>query len=100
MSDPDPDPTDLIGESYRIEGIDAAQCRTIFLEWLLKLPPGLDQRAAVAAMLARHADAPPDHPMSALLRAALQPPPGPGGRRGGAAARRPAPGAGRKPPGR
>jgi len=85
------DPSGLIRESYRIEGIGAAECRTILLEWLLKLPEGTDLRVAVRAMLEAHAGGAPGHPMSALLRAALQPASAGAERprrRGGAAARR------------
>ena len=36
--DPRLDPKGLIREAYRIEGITAAQCRSIFLDWALSLP--------------------------------------------------------------
>ena len=32
------DPKGLIAESYRIEGISAEQCRSIFVDWALSMP--------------------------------------------------------------
>lgn len=86
MSDP-LDPRDLIGEAYRIDGIGAPECRSIFLDWALSLPAGTDEPAAIAGLLGRHEGAAPGHPMTATLRAAQAPGPAPR-RRGGAAARR------------
>jgi hypothetical protein len=34
------DPKGLIRESYRIEGITAGECRSIFVDWALSLPTG------------------------------------------------------------
>jgi len=39
------DPKGLIRESYRIEGIGMAECRSIFLDWALSLPDGADAGA-------------------------------------------------------
>jgi len=69
------DPKGLIRESYRIEGIGAAECRSILLDWALSLPPGCEPRAALATLLAAHGAVAPDHPMTALLREGLAPPP-------------------------
>ncbi|MCA8880684.1 MAG: hypothetical protein KDA73_12195 [Rhodobacteraceae bacterium] len=80
------DPKDLIAESYRIDGIGAEECRSIFLDWALstELPKG--HAPAVRALLERHGAAHPDHPMTVVLReAAAQP--RPAGRRGGRAGR-------------
>ena len=44
------DPRGLIYESYRIEGIRIEECRSIFLDWAMGLPPGADMRAALAGM--------------------------------------------------
>ncbi len=85
MEPDDIDSAGLIRESFRIDGIDAAQCRSIFLDWALKLPADVDQRAALALMLATHGAEHPDHPMTAILRAGLGETPRParrGGRRG------------------
>jgi hypothetical protein len=67
-ADPD-DPKGLIRESFRIEGITDAECRSILVDWALSLDPGRDPRPAMERLLERHA-APEDHPMSRLLRSA------------------------------
>lgn len=64
------DPKGLILESYRIEGISDAQCRSILVDWALSLPDSRDQRAALQSLLERYGDA-ADHPMTNLLRAGL-----------------------------
>ncbi len=80
------DRTGLIREAYRIEGIGAAECRSIFVDWALKLPPRFDPQEAIAALLAAHGPGRPDHPMSAILREGLADPDRPR-RRGGRAGR-------------
>ena len=77
------DPKGLVRESYAIEGITDAECRSILIDWALSLPVGVDQGAAAAALLA---GAPDDHPMTALLRQA-QDSVAPRQRRGGRAGR-------------
>ncbi|WP_072506401.1 hypothetical protein [Phaeobacter porticola] len=62
----------LIRESYRIDGIEPGQCRSIFLDWALSLPDGMDSRAAIAALLELVGTAQPDHPMTAVLREGLE----------------------------
>ena len=79
------DPRGLIADAYRIDGIDDAQCRSIFLDW------SLDQRipdpVAAAARLSREMGAQnPGHPMSLILEASASAPSR--GRRGGRAGRR------------
>lgn len=74
------DPKGLIRESYRIEDIDAAQCRAIFLDWALSLSPGTDPQTALRVLLA--ANGQPDHPMTALLTEGLSRPTAPPRRRG------------------
>lgn len=61
------DPRGLIRESYRIEGIGAAECRSIFLDWALSLPDGLDADAARQRLRAIYAPDHPGHPMTAVL---------------------------------
>jgi hypothetical protein len=78
------DPKGLIRESYRIPGITAGECRSIFVDWALSLPPGAEIAARVDVLLAAYGD--PAHPMTAVLRAGAAPPPEPR-RRGGRAAR-------------
>lgn len=62
------DPKNLILESYRIEGISAAECRSIFLDWALSLPDGTDTNAAITTLIMRYGDAAPSHPMTEVLR--------------------------------
>lgn len=78
--DPD-DPRGLIGEAYRMEGIGAPECRSIFLDWALT--QDADPSAAIGRLLRDR----PDHPMTDILRAALDAPERTG-RRGGRAGRR------------
>lgn len=82
------DPRGLIFESYRIEGISAEQCRSIFMDWALGVPQGQDPVPLIRALLDRHAQGHEDHPMTKVLRAGLEPPSATG-RRGGRARRRP-----------
>lgn len=81
------DPRGLIRESYRIEGISAAECRTIFLDWAISVPSGEDSAGHVRALLERYGPDAPDHPMTVVLREALSPAERKG-RRGGARGRR------------
>lgn len=66
------DPKALIYEAYRIDGITASQCRSIFLDWALSLPDTLAPSAAIEAMLARYGEGAPEHPMTQVLREGLQ----------------------------
>jgi len=81
------DPKGLIRESYRIEGIGAPECRSIFLDWAISVPVGDDACDRIRTLLARHGAKFPDHPMTTVLREALAPS-GQSGRRGGARGRR------------
>jgi len=81
------DTRNLIRESYRIEGITAPQCRSIFLDWAIgasDTPPHADQ---IADLLQTYGAEDPDHPMSAVLREGLETSSPPKGRRGGRRAR-------------
>jgi len=79
------DPKNLIRDSYRIEGIDASQCRSIFVDWALSLKDP-DPAPHLRTLLARHGGNNPDHPMTAVLREGLERPQSVG-RRGGRKAR-------------
>lgn len=81
------DPKGLIRESYRIEGIDASECRSIFLDWALSLIPGTDVKEAVRTLLATYSEDRADHPMTSVLSEALGASMRSGARRGGRAAR-------------
>jgi len=81
------DPKGLIRDAFAIDGIAAPECRSIFLDWALGLPPGRDVRTDVARLLSHYVDqAPESHPMLETLRAALQEPTAPR-RRGGRSGR-------------
>jgi len=75
------DPKGLIRESYRIDGITDAECRSILIDWALSLPDGQDQKTALSEQLALNAAQNPDHPMTALLREGLEAAPQRSGRR-------------------
>ena len=79
------DPKGLIRESYRIEGITLGECRSIFMDWALSLPVDAETRPALLHLLAIYGGA-EAHPMTGVLRAALEAPATPK-RRGGRAAR-------------
>ncbi len=80
------DPKGLIWESYRIEGIEEPECRSIFLDWAISVPQGEDSTDHVRRLLGQHGADHPDHPMTRVLREALGA--SPQGRRGGARGRR------------
>jgi hypothetical protein len=80
------DPKGLVRESYRIEGITYAECRSIFMDWALSIPVGGNTPDALRALIAHYALPAPDHPMSLVLNEALMPADAPR-RRGGRAAR-------------
>ncbi len=63
------DPKGLIEEAYKIDGIGAPECRSIFLDWALSYQ-GV-ARDGITALLARHGLEPDDHPMTQTLRAGL-----------------------------
>ncbi|ABD55362.1 hypothetical protein [Jannaschia sp. CCS1] len=86
MKDRDPnDPKGLIREAFRIDGITAPECRSIFVDWALSVPSD-DHAPMIEALLARHENDPADHPMKVVLAEGLDAKP-PVGRRGGRAAR-------------
>jgi hypothetical protein len=80
------DPKGLVRESYRIDGITDAECRSILIDWALSLAPGVATPEALRAVIATYAVDAPDHPMTKVLTAGLPDAPAPR-RRGGRAAR-------------
>ncbi|MCG6902646.1 MAG: hypothetical protein LJE68_08195 [Rhodobacter sp.] len=80
------DKTGLIREAYRIEGITAPECRSIFVDWAIKLPVGIEASDAIRDLLRFYAGDAPDHPMTEVLRAG-QAAPKAAKRRGGRAGR-------------
>ncbi|UWQ94106.1 hypothetical protein K3728_10150 [Rhodobacteraceae bacterium M385] len=86
MNDQDPnDPKGLIREAFKIEGISAPECRSIFVDWALSVQAN-DHAPMIEALLERYAAEPADHPMKVVLAEGLADKP-PTGRRGGRAAR-------------
>lgn len=76
------DPKGLIEDAYKIEGISAPECRSIFLDWALSFNGVAAD--GIAALLERHGGD-GEHPMTQTLRAGLDAPAVPkrrGGRRG------------------
>ena len=65
------DPRGLIFEAYRIPGITAGECRSIFLDWALGLSESDDQKEHVVAMLTTYSHGASKHPMTDILREAL-----------------------------
>lgn len=89
MSRPPVDPNDpkgLVRESYRIDGITAPECRSIFLDWALSLPNGATTKPPITALLATYGATQPNHPMTLTLTEGLAAA-ARTGRRGGRAAR-------------
>jgi hypothetical protein len=62
------DPKGLIYEAYRIEGITKSECRTIFLDWALSMPDGMNAVSGIDALLGRYGAEHPDHPMTEVLQ--------------------------------
>lgn len=81
------DPKGLIFDSYRIEGISAPECRSIFLDWAISVPQDVEAGDAVRVLLDTYRPEHPHHPMTKVLEDALAAPKATG-RRGGARARR------------
>jgi hypothetical protein len=70
MKQHDPnDPKGLIRESFAIEGITAAECRSIFLDWALSAPEGMEPLPMIEALLVTYGDE--GHPMTTVLRDGL-----------------------------
>ena len=81
------DPKGLIRESFRIEGISAPECRSIFLDWAISVPQGVEPQTYLKTLLEDYRPDFPDHPMVKVLEDAMTPAQH-SGRRGGARGRR------------
>ena len=68
------DPKGLVRESYAIDGITEAECKSIFIDWALSLKSP-DSTAALSALLAHYGAGRDSHPMTRVLTAALATPP-------------------------
>ena len=71
----DVDPKGLIRESYRIEGITPPECKTIFFDWAIQVPETANPADHIAVCISHYGAGQPDHPMTAVLQAALAPAP-------------------------
>lgn len=66
MEKPPLDPRGLIADAYKIDGISAPECRSIFLDWALEPREPAELRQAASTLAAQHATS-PDHPMTSIL---------------------------------
>lgn len=66
------DKTGLIREAYAIDGISDPECRSIFVDWVLKLPAAIAPQEAIAELLARFDSGRDNHPMTLVLREGLR----------------------------
>lgn len=66
--DPKLDPKKLIAESYKIVGITASECRSIFLDWALSIPLDSDSRLMALELFDHYHQVDKDHPMTHLLK--------------------------------
>jgi hypothetical protein len=66
------DPKGLIYESYQIDGITKAECRSIFLDWALSLPLDTETGPTIRLMLERYGPTADQHPMTDVMREGLQ----------------------------
>ncbi|MBS8228706.1 hypothetical protein [Vannielia litorea] len=62
----------LIREAYAMEGVGPGEARSIFLDWALSLPEAVAQREALSALYEQYGRAAPEHPMSAVLKEAME----------------------------
>jgi hypothetical protein len=79
------DPKGLVRESYAIDGITLGECRSIFIDWALSVPVGVDTAEALRSVLAHYMPGNENHPMTSVLTEALVAPAAPrrkGGRMG------------------
>ena len=81
MDKSEADPKGLVRESYAIEGITEAECKSIFIDWALSLKVTAPHEA-MRALLVHYGEGAPDHPMTAILTQGLAAPTKPQ-RRGG-----------------
>ncbi len=82
------DPRGLIYESYRIEGITEAECRSIFLDWALGVSAEENMVKNMEILLQEYGEAAKNHPMTKVIQEGLTQKKPPIGRRGGAMGRR------------
>lgn len=64
------DPRGVIADSFKIEGISAPECRSIFLDWALEPRNAQEMRRAATVLAAQYSEF-PNHPMTAILQEAM-----------------------------
>lgn len=67
------DPRGLIEEAYRIDGITAADCRSIFFDWVCGVNEIDNLNQLVLALHQHFAPVNPSHPMTCVLAEGLLP---------------------------
>lgn len=65
------DKVGLIREAYRMHGISLEECRSIFVDWALRLPVEHASGSAIRLLLDQYGHNAPDHPMSQVLKEGL-----------------------------
>lgn len=68
------DPKGLIRDSYRIDGISLPECRSIFLDWAIGVPAGVNSKPLIEQFLLQYGKDAPDHPMTSVLKEGLSTP--------------------------
>ena len=66
------DPKALIREAYNIVGISNKECRSVFLDWALCVPPEFDIQTVIRTVLEQYQNSAPDHPMTQTLQEGLK----------------------------
>ncbi len=61
------DPKGLIYEAYRIDGISEAECRTIFLDWAINVPPGRELSECAKELYDEYGTRNACHPMTRII---------------------------------
>lgn len=87
MTDVRLDPKGLIKDSFLIDGITEAECKSIFIDWALSVPADVDTRQALEALVGQYLNLQEGHPMLDVLKEGLLEPTVKG-RRGGWSGRR------------
>ncbi|MBY6152896.1 hypothetical protein KUV47_06705 [Vannielia litorea] len=62
----------LIREAYRMEGVGPGEARSIFLDWALSLPDETEQSMALRSLYEHYGRRVPEHPMSVVLKEAME----------------------------
>ena len=86
LSEKELDPKRLIFESFQMDAITEAECKSIFLDWALSMPSEVGTTDALKQLIAIYGDQ-ENHPMLEILNAGLHRVSAPPKRRGGWRAR-------------